>query len=614
MKNWYSTGTLLLLAVLFVVLTALNDRLLRGARLDLTENRLYTLSEGTRDLLNSLDEPVNLYFFFSEENSRDLPVIRSFANRVEEMLFEMADRAGGNLRVERIDPEPFSEAEDEAARFGLQAVPVDRGGETLFMGVAGTNTVDGVEVIPFLQPDREELLEYELARMIYVLSRPDPPRVGVLSGLPMSGGVDPMTQQRSPPWVIHQQIQRTFEIETIQPGDPALPEGLDTLVLVHPKELSDELLQDIDQFVLGGGRLLAFVDPHAEADAGANPSDPMAALGAQRHSSLAPLFEAWGLEFDTANVVGDLNLALQVSMQPGQPPARHPIILGVTGDYINESDVITSELDAVNMSSSGHFVTAEDAPIELEALLRSSGDAGLLPASQLQWGADPRALAAGLDGDGSERILAARISGRVPSAFPERAAEGGASLAEGDIQAIVVADTDLLSDRFWVQQRQFFGSSLLNEFANNGSFVINAIDNLLGNAELISVRSRATSVRPFTRVDRMRRSAEADLRVTEERLEQELAETEQRLNEIQQTRADGDLSVLTPEQETEIDRFMDRRLEIRSELRQVRRELDRDIQALGQRLKLVNIGLMPLLLTGFALFLAWRRRQRLREG
>lgn len=614
MKNWYSTGTLLLLAVLFVVLTALNDRLLRGARLDLTENRLYTLSEGTRDLLNSLDEPVNLYFFFSEENSRDLPVIRSFANRVEEMLFEMADRAGGNLRVERIDPEPFSEAEDEAARFGLQAVPVDRGGETLFMGVAGTNTVDGVEVIPFLQPDREELLEYELARMIYVLSRPDPPRVGVLSGLPMSGGVDPMTQQRSPPWVIHQQIQRTFEIETIQPGDPALPEGLDTLVLVHPKELSDELLQDIDQFVLGGGRLLAFVDPHAEADAGANPSDPMAALGAQRHSSLAPLFEAWGLEFDTANVVGDLNLALQVSMQPGQPPARHPIILGVTGDYINESDVITSELDAVNMSSSGHFVTAEDAPIELEALLRSSGDAGLLPASQLQWGADPRALAAGLDGDGSERILAARISGRVPSAFPERAAEGGDFLAEGDIQAIVVADTDLLSDRFWVQQRQFFGSSLLNEFANNGSFVINAIDNLLGNAELISVRSRATSVRPFTRVDRMRRSAEADLRVTEERLEQELAETEQRLNEIQQTRADGDLSVLTPEQETEIDRFMDRRLEIRSELRQVRRELDRDIQALGQRLKLVNIGLMPLLLTGFALFLAWRRRQRLREG
>lgn len=615
MKHWYySTGALFLLAILFLALTALNDRLLSGARLDLTENRLYTLSDGTRNLLRSLDEPVNLYFFFSEESSSELPVVRAFANRVEEMLTEMAGRAGNRLRVERLDPRPFSEAEDQAARFGLSAVPVGRTGDTLFMGIAGTNAVDGVEVIPFLQPDREELLEYELARLIYVLSRPEPPTVGLLSGLPMSGGFDPMTQQTSEPWVIHQQIEQMFEVESVATGASELPDGLDALVLIHPRDLSEDLKYAIDQFMLAGGRLLVFVDPHAEADPGADPSDPMAALSAERRSSLSPLFEAWGVEFDSVHVVGDLDQALQVSMQAGQPPVRHPTILGIGGEYMNRDDVITAELDTVNVSSAGYVQIADGASLVMEALLQSSPNGGLLSADQLRWAADPRMLAAELDGIDQSRTLAGRISGSVSSAFPERGEENEDHLAAGDIHAIVVADTDLLSDRFWVQHRQFFGSALLNEFADNGSFVINAIDNLMGNADLISVRSRATSVRPFTRVDRLRRAAEADLRVTEERLEQELAETEQRLTEIQQTRGDADLSVLTPEQEVEVDRFIARRLEIRGELRQVRRELDQEIRALGQRLKFINIGLMPLLLTAFALFLAWRRRQRQREG
>jgi ABC-type uncharacterized transport system involved in gliding motility auxiliary subunit len=337
----------------------------------------------------------------------------------------------------------------------------------------------------------------------------------------------------------------------------------------------------------------------------------MAAMDIERSSNLEALVEAWGLNFDTSRFVADAGLALQVNLRQNPRPVRHPALLGIPADLMNSDDVVTSELSAVNVASIGHLAAGEDSELSIEPLMRSSDRAALLDAERLQFLNDPESLLAEFSPTGERYTLAARVSGRVPRAFA--GSEADESSERYELNAIVVGDVDLLADRYWVRRQQFFGDTLLEPFAGNGDFVINAIDNLMGNADLISVRSRDVSNRPFTLVDSLRRQAEADLRAKEQQLEAELAETEQRLTELQRARGDTDLAVLTPEQQAELDRFSERRLEIRKELRQVRRQLDEEIEALGTRVKMINIGLMPALVTAFALFVAWRRRQTSRK-
>lgn len=607
MKNLYSSSALAVLAVLFVVLTMLSGILFKGWRLDLTENNAYTLSEGTRNIVESLEQPIRLRLYFSDSASEDLPQIRSYAERVWELMQELAAQSDGMIELERIDPEPFSEAEDDAARYGLEAVPLNQAGDVLYLGVVGTNAVDGLEVLPFLSPNRESLLEYDLARMVSTLSQPDLPRVGLITGLPLSGGFDMQTGQRSPSWAVYDQWNELFDLTPVEPGANALPDDLDALVVVHPKELSEDMLLAIDQFVLGGGRLLAFVDPYAEADPGENPGDPAARFTAERSSTLAPLFEAWGIAMDTEQFVADLGRALQVTVQQGQPPVRHPAILGLTEDDLSERDIVTADLESVNVASAGSLIE-EDAGVGFEALMRSSERSGLLATERLRMANDPSSLGDELGMDERRHVLAARLSGEADSAFPDRIDASGTS--SGPVNAIVVADTDLLSDNMWVQRQSFLGSAILNPFADNGALAVNALENLLGDAELISIRSRSTSIRTFDLVEDLRRRAEARLRETEQQLEAELREAENRLTQLQQGRGDSDLSILTPEQEAEIDRFMEQRLEIRRQLRQVRRELDEEIEDLGTRVKIINIVLVPLLVTAIALFVAWRRRRQ----
>ncbi|MCA1779707.1 MAG: GldG family protein, partial [Xanthomonadaceae bacterium] len=274
MKNIYSSSALIVLAVLFVVLTMLTGLLFKNWRVDLTENRLYTLSEGTANIVRELAEPVTLRLYFSDSASQDLPQIRRYANRVWELMQEISVESDGLVQLERIDPEPFSEAEDAAARYGLEPVPLSQAGDVLYLGVVGTNSLDGLEVLPFLSPGREAVLEYELARMLDTLSRPELQRVGLISGLPISGGLNMQTGQRNPAWAVFEQWSELFDLAPVEADASELPPGLDALIVVHPKNLSEELLFSIDQFVLGGGRMLAFVDPYAEADPGDNPTDP----------------------------------------------------------------------------------------------------------------------------------------------------------------------------------------------------------------------------------------------------------------------------------------------------------------------------------------------------
>ena len=614
-RSVFSAGTLALLAVLFVTLTILSSVFMKGLRFDLTENDLYTLSDGTRNILENMDEPVNLYLYFSEDVSRDLPQFRSYARWAGEMLEEFAQRSGGKLTLQRVDPMPFSPEEDMAAQYGLQGVPVGAVGDMLYFGLVGTNSVDGLQVMPFLQPEKEKFLEYDLARIVSSLSHPQHKKVGLISGLDIQPGYDPATQSPREAWVIHQQLSQLFELEEIAFDADVLPGGMELLVLVHPRDLGENMLYQIDQFVLQGGRVLAFMDPLAEADMGGDPNDPMARMNAGGSSTLGPLLQAWGVEFDTNRVIGDLVYALQVSVAQGQPPVRHLGILSVSSDGMNDTDVATADLQSVNFSSTGWLAPVDGAGTTFESLVDSSENAAPIDAARLRFLSDPQDLFSDFQPTGDRYALAARITGQAATAFAQPPGDSplmghAATSDERGINVVLFADTDVLTDRLWVQKQNFLGQVIVNSFADNGTLVANMADQLVGSSDLIGIRTRAASNRPFDRVDALRLSAEAEFRDTEERLQAELEETERTLAEMQSLRNDGELTVLTPEQQDEVQRFVDRKLQIRGELRQVQHSLSRDIEALGMRLKFVNIVLVPVLIIIVALVFGQIQRKR----
>lgn len=612
------SGTaLLVLGVLLVAVLLLVDVVFRGARVDLTQNHLYTLSDGTKNILESIDEPINLYLFYSDKGTKDLPQVRAYATRVREMLQEMSARAGGKIRLEVVDPLPFSEDEDRAASFGLQSVPVSAAGDKIFLGLAGTNSTNGQAAIPFLQPDKEAFLEYDVAKLIHELETPKKPVVGLLSGLPIAAGFDPQTRQMRQPWAVDQQWTQLFEM---RPVDAATLKDVDkaisVLVVVHPKQLSDDAQYAIDQFVLRGGHLLVFVDPSAELDdSGADPNNPMAAMMADKSSDLPKLFKAWGIGYDPKKVVIDRARALPISVSETQAPVRHPGILGLTGADLNRDEVSTANLDSINVSSAGYFELDKDAKdVQLIPLIQTTSEATSVPSERLRMLGDPGSLMAGYQAAGTPFVIAARLTGKFRTAFPERNGDGALKESKDEGQVVLVADTDILSDRLWVRITPFFGQQIMNAFANNGDFAVNALDTLAGSSDLISIRGRATSQRPFTTVEALKRNADERFRAKEQELQRELTETERKLTELQSAKSQDQAQILSPEQKAELDNFLKRKLEIRKELRQVRRQLDAEIESLGTRLKIVNIVLIPLLVTLAALAFAWWRAQRRRQA
>ncbi len=623
MKNskhsFYSTGVLILLAVLFITLTILSSVFLKGMRFDLTGNQLYTLSDGTLSILENMEEPVKLQLYFSEDISRDLPQFRSYARWAGEMLEEFAEASGGKLSLRRVNPVPFSPQEDQAAQYGLQAVPVGTAGDTLYFGLVGTNSLDGLQMMPFLQPEKEKFLEYDLAKIVSSLSHPTHKSVGIISALDIQAGYDPATQSAREAWVIYQQFSQIFELEDIAIDADSMPDDMELLILVHPKDLGDAMLYQIDQFVLSGGRVLAFMDPLAELDMGGDPNDPMARMNAGGSSTLGPLLEAWGVSFDSNRVIADRGYALQVNSAQGLPPVRHLGILSVKADGLNSADVVSADLQSVNFSSTGWLAPLEGARSVFEALVESSEDSAPMDASRIRFLTSPQDLSRDFQATGDRYALAARITGQSRTAF-EQAPEGTAidrhlteSTAAG-INVVLFADTDVLSDRLWLQKQNFLGQTIMNSFADNGTLVANIADQLVGSSDLIGIRARASTTQPFDRVVDLRLAAEAEFRETEERLQAELTETERKLTEMQSARQDGELTVLTAGQQTEVQRFVDRKLQIRGELRQVQHDLSRDIEALGMRLKFINIVLMPVLIIIAALLFGRVRRRRQERG
>jgi ABC-type uncharacterized transport system involved in gliding motility auxiliary subunit len=617
-RKTYGVGALAALAVLFIGLTILISFVLRGARIDLTESNLYSIAPGTQRIVTSLQEPINLYFFFSQEASKDSPQLRAYAQRVRELLEELAQRSKGKVKLTVVDPQPFSEDEDRAGEFGLQAVPIGARNEQLYFGLAGTNSTDGREIIGFFQPDKEEFLEYDVASLIHRLGNPKKPTVGVISALPVDASFDQSSGQMRPGWAIIAQLHEQLQLRTLATDIAAIDSDIDTLLLIHPKELPPKTLYAIDQFAMRGGKLLVFVDPQSENDPAGQQGGPMAM--APRASSLAPLLDAYGVEFDSGKVLGDRGLGLTVALRQGEQPSQHIAIVGLNRESMNAKDVVTSTLDSINLMTAGVLKKKDGATIQFEPLLQSSADSELLPVQRVAFLPDSQSLLESFKPSGERYAVAARVHGKVKSAYPNGAPEGDKSAehkteSAGDADLIVVADTDMLADPLWVRTQNVFGQHFAMAWANNGDFIANAVDNLAGSGDLISIRGRQSFFRPFTKVDELRRHADEQLRAKEKELDNELKDTEKKLSDLEAGRTGGAGSlVLTPEQEAELTRFQQERVRIRKELRDTRRSLDVEIERLGTRLKILNIALVPALLAIGALLLALARRNRLRAG
>jgi len=614
-------------ALMFLAILA-SSKWLTGVRIDLTENGLYTLSEGTEKILKKLDQPVSLTLYFSDKATSQLPAIRTYAQRVEELIEEYVGLADGKVLFNKIDPEPFSEAEDEAALAGLQGIPAGSQGDEVYFGLVAKNEAGAEEVIAFMQPDREAYLEYELTQLISSLSKTTRPKVGVYSGIEINGGFDYMTRQQRPAWSIVQFIEDGFEIEWIE-DDVSKIEGIDVLLLIAPQQLSDSLLFAIDQFVLEGGRTLVFLDPYSEAF-GAQSSMPSV-----QRSDLERLLPSWGLKLREDVIVTDFANSMVIGMGSSRSPVRHIGLLGLTPETIDSEDIILHGLESLNWSSAGILDQQENATTQITPLVSSSDQSEPKPAEMLLQLHDPEQLLNDFSPTGKRYLLAARIKGKAKTAFPDGVdvtaeTEDDTSRdsekeqentpepelihliperTESDnIHVLVVADSDILSDRLWVQVQNFFGQQIVTPWADNGSFLVNTLENMSGHPDLIEIRSQGRFNRPFKKVEALRRDAEERFLEQQGLLEEELQATESKLIALEKMREEGDGALFTPEQEDELANFQEEKLKIRKQLREVQHQLNQNIEALSMRLKLINIFLVPLIILIVVLLSSFRKR------
>ncbi|MFN4291125.1 MAG: Gldg family protein [Permianibacter sp.] len=609
-KNLFSRAGLVLLALAFVALTILSTLVMRGWRIDLTENQLYSLSDGTERIIGRLSEPVHLYLFFSDEVSKSQPELqglRTYAQRVRELLQEYERIGNGKIIFSLVDPVPFSEDEDRAAQYGLQAVPVaDR---KIYFGLVGSNSVDEKEIIAFLQPDKEQTLEYDISRMLTKLSRSEPPKVGLLSGMQVNGGFDMMSRQPRPAWMVFEQLKQLFSIEEIKSDATSLPSDLNLLIVVQPKGLSESLRYAIDQYVLNGGKLMLFTDPFAEMDRmGGGMDNPFPQVMAG--DDLNGLLKAWGVKIDMNQVLLDADHALAIQTTQGGNPVRHFGLLGLDGTATGHS--LTNGLEMINIGSAGVIETLADSKTTITPVLVSGSHSMLVERSKFEFLPDPSTLQKEFVSADKVQTIAAHLTGAAVSAF-DKAPEGVGGeqrkeAVEGGINVLLVADTDVLSDRFWVQVQDFFGQRIAQPFADNGNFVFNSVEQFADSPDLIGLRSRGRFARPFDKLNELRRDAEVKFRQQEEQLQARLTETEQKLSDLQKRLNESGLVTLNPQEEQALRDFQNEKLRIRKELREVQHQLNRDIEALGTKLKLINIALVPLVLIALATFIALSRR------
>jgi ABC-type uncharacterized transport system involved in gliding motility auxiliary subunit len=604
------------LAALFLILVAFNY--LAGTaplRADLTQGKLYTLSAGTRRLLQGLDAPVKIKLYVSRGDT--VPVqLRAFAKRVEDEVNELKAAAGKNLVVEIYHPQPDSEEEDAAQLDGIEAQQLPSG-DSFYLGAA-VSRLDRKQTLPVISPQREPLLEYDLVRAIAQVSSAQQPVIGVMSALPVLGeAYNPMTRRSADPWVLANELKREFDVKQVDMSATEIPKDLKVLLLIHPRDITPQTEYALDQFVLRGGKLIAFVDPFAYFD----PLPGMPGMPQQRTSSSLPaLFKAWGVEMNTGKVLSDVVYA------SGSGQRYTPTVLSLNSTAFNRHDVVTSQLETLLYVFGGAFKVKPVEGLKVTDLVSSSPNSMLVDDSVATASGD--AATKEFKPSGKSWPLALRLNGKFKTAFPEGppAAPGAKDkkqeaspprLKESarDNSVILVADADMLADPAAVDVQDVFGRKVVVPSNGNLAFALGMVEQFAAGDALISLRSRAAAFRPLTVVRELEANAQKQYFGKISELEQEIKSTTDKLQELQKAQGGSAASaqILTAEQQAELDRFRKRVAQTKLALKEVRKNLRHDAESLVFWTKVANIALMPLLVALFGIGIALVRRRRAAE-
>ena len=599
--------------IIFLSVNLFGNAWLGPIRFDLTGDKLFTLNPGTREILAGLEESLTLRFYFSKGTAANDPALFRYGRRVQDFLEEFEVLSDGKIRLEVIDPEPFSQEREEAATYGVQGL--GEGDQTIFLGLVGFDETNRLEVISLFSEERERFLEFDLAKIVFLLSQEKKPVVGLITSLPMrygTGGARAFLQGKGQPYLIYSQLTQLFEVVYLEDNFNVIPRNVDVLLVVHPAEMTAEQLYEIDQFVLGGKPAMIFVDPFAEI----TPLMQQATGGVfgpeiSPFSALAVLFSAWGISYSPERAVVDYNLGQRVEVgNPPQVTYRDYIHwLGVRKDQLNEDNPITAFLSVINFASAGVLNFEGREGLTFEPLIETSEGADIVAANLVRQDIDPGVLIQ-TTSPREKYTLAGHLSGRVKSAFPEVVAVNK-GLAEGNINVIIVADADIFEDRFWAGHRlDSFGRDVLVPFADNAAFIVNALDYLSGSDALISLRARGVSKRPLEKFHDLRRDATFQEEAEKETLRARLREVEASLAELQRTTPED--QAFSEASEVEIQNFRNQARTIKRNLNQVQRTLLQTIRTMENRIIFLNMFVIPalLLLLGLLRFGLVERRKR----
>lgn len=609
------------IAAMALLLIAFNLIAAKGRqRIDLTAENAYTLSAGTRAILAKLDTPVQIRFYCTKNVSAMPVFLTNYAQRVEDLLGEYRQASKGRIEVQRLNPEPDSDAEDSARLDGVEGQQL-RTGEKIYLGLS-VGLLDQKQAISFLTPDRERLLEYDISRAIARVMTAEKPVIGVMSPLPVMGQMNPMAmqmrqQQRSQPWAFMSELGRDFNVKQVEVTADKIPDDIKVLVVIHPKAVTDDTQYLLDQFVLRGGKLIAFVDPLCALD-----RPPVVAQGQMppmSSSSLDKLFKAWGLTFETTKVVADMEHVARLQEGP------NPTVLALNENAINKDDVVTANADNLVMAFTGAFSGTPADGLARTELIKSSKNSQLVESMLASLAAGQ--IANNFSPSGTAYPLAIRLTGRFKTAFPdgkpkpaaspaepkpeEKPAEPGLKESTEPSTVVLIGDADMIQDAVAVREIQAIGQRLIMPLNSNLSFAQSVVEQLAGDSNLIAVRSRASRERPFTVVQKMQADAESSYRTKIKELEGSLAETQRNLNELQKSKGEaGQRFILSPEQQQELVNFRKKEADVKVQLKQMRKQLRSEIDSLENRITWLNIAGMPIavILAGFGLAAMKRKR------
>lgn len=589
--------SILLSIIIFFSINIITNNMLGYSRIDFTENKLYSLSEGTKKLLKNLDEPIHLRLFISSNLVKDVPQFSTYANRVETILKTYSNISNGKITIETIDPKPFSDEEDRAVGMGINPFNATEMSDSLYFGLAATNSTNGQKNIPMFSPERETFLEYDLTSLISELSQITKPVVSIIDNLGLSadGRVGKPEQQ------ILKQMKEMFKVEMVNESANELDKDTKILMVIHPKFLSDETLYMIDQWVLKGGATLIFLDPYAETELsrqqGMPPMNP--------RSDLKKLLDTWGIKFDNKQAVLDSEFGFRIARKINGRDVQvtnYPW-LNIRGEGLNKNDSTLSNLSTIVMTTAGSLQDTNKNPI-LEPIIRSSKKSGVGDAQKAgNPEGDPRDLLSNIKSDNENYTLAGWIKANLNSSFinSEDKKDNQLMKSKNKSNVLIVTDADMLMDRNWLTQR--------GAFANNGDFVLNIVEKMIGGNALSDLRGKSTSWRPFEKIIELEKIAEEKFLIEEQMLAKKLEGMEDKIRNLTQNN-DKDTDVLSPETIKAIDGFKTEMMATRSQLRNVKFDLRRDVDLLKKWIISINVAILPIAFAAVSLIISLRRKRK----